>query len=39
MDVEKILIEKANIPSMRNWLERNGKIAFGIEAGNHTSKN
>jgi hypothetical protein len=24
---------------MRNWLERNGKIAFGIEAGNHTSKN
>lgn len=39
MDVQKILVEWNNTTSMRSWLERHWKYAYGIEAWNHISEN
>ncbi len=38
MDVEKILVEWNNTGSMRLYLEKQGKKAYGIEAWNHISE-
>lgn len=39
MDVQKILVEWNDTTSMRSWLERHWKYAYGIEAWNHISEN
>lgn len=38
MDVQKILVEWSNTGSMRSYLEKMGKRAYGIEAWNHISE-
>lgn len=37
MDVENILVQDIESSSMTSWCARQGKLAFGIEAWNHTS--
>ena len=38
MDTEKILMQSENDNSMTAWCTRQGKISFGLEAGNHISE-